>query len=139
MNPLLIGPLAEVIKNVIGRIWPDPAKQAEAQLKLATMVQNGDLARLTAETDLAKAQINVNAVEAAGDGFRANWRPFIGWVCGSALAWNYIMRPWVVFGSALYGHPLDLPAADMMEMMPVLLGMLGLGGFRTIEKVKNAQ
>lgn len=57
--------------------------------------------------------------------------------CGTALAWNYIARPGIVAGMAMYGHPVTLPAADMMELMPVLLGMLGLGSLRTVEKIKG--
>lgn len=137
MNPLFIGPLVDLIKAAVNKIWPDPAQQAEAQLRLATLIQNGDLAALANETSIALAQINVNNTEAQGTGFKANWRPFIGWVCGSALAWNYIVRPGVVCGMALYGHPVILPPAEMAELMPVLLGMLGLGGLRTVEKLQG--
>jgi hypothetical protein len=139
MNPLLLGPLADIIKGVIGRIWPDPQQQADAQYRLAQLVQSGQLAELAASTDLAKAQIGVNQAEAASDSlFKGGWRPFIGWTCGSALAWNFIVRPGIVCGMAIYGHPVALPPADMSELMPTLLGMLGLGTLRTVEKIKGA-
>jgi hypothetical protein len=139
MNPLLIGPLADIIKGVIGHIWPDPAQQAEANLKLATLVQSGELARMANDTSLALAQIGVNNTEAASESlFKSGWRPNIGWICGAALGWNFIVRPGLVAGLAIAGHPVALPPADMAELMPVLLGLLGLGTLRTVEKVKGA-
>ena len=138
MNPLLLGPLVDVIKGVIGKIWPDPALQAEANLKLATLVQSGELAELAAQTDLAKAQLNVNAVEAASTSvFVAGWRPFIGWVCGAAMAYKFVLAPLMTFGAAYAGHPVNLPVLDFGEMSTVLLGMLGLGGLRTVEKING--
>lgn len=138
MNPLLIGPLADLVKSVIGRIWPDPAAQADAQLKLAVMVQNGELAQLAADTDLAKAQIGVNAVEAAsGSLFVSGWRPAIGWVCGAAFAYKFVLAPAFAFALTAAGHPITLPVLDFTEMSTVLLGMLGIGGLRTIEKIKG--
>jgi hypothetical protein len=138
MNPLLLGPLVDVVKGVIGKIWPDPALQAEANLKLATLVQTGELADLAAQTDLAKAQIGVNTVEAASASlFVSGWRPFIGWTCGAAMAYKFILAPLLMFGAAYAGHPVNLPVLDFGEMSTVLLGMLGLGGLRTVEKIKG--
>lgn len=138
MNPLLIGPLADIIKGVIGRIWPDPAAQAEAQLKFAVMVQNGELAQLAAVTDLAKGQLAVNQVEAGNNSlFVAGWRPFIGWTCGAAFAYKFVLAPFVVLVLDAMGHHLVLPVLDFTEMSTVLLGMLGLGAMRTTEKIKG--
>lgn len=138
MNPLLLGPLADIVKSVIGRIWPDPAAQADAQLKLAVMVQNGELAQLAADTDLAKAQISVNASEASSSSlFVSGWRPFIGWTCGAAFAYKFVIAPAVAFGLTALGHPIELPVLDFTEMSTVLLGMLGLGGMRSLEKIKG--
>ena len=135
MNPLILNPLLDVIKGVIGKIWPDPALQAEANLKLATLVQTGELAELAAQTDLAKAQIAVNTVEAASTSlFVAGWRPFIGWTCGAAMAYKFILAPLLTFGAA---YAVNLPVLDFGEMSTVLLGMLGLGGLRTVEKIKG--
>lgn len=140
MNPLLLGPLADLIKSVVNKIWPDPVQQADAQFKLAQLMQSGELAQLAADTDLAKAQIGVNNTEAASENvFKSGWRPFIGWVCGSAFAWNYVLQPAAQFGLNAAGYPLALHAADLSTMMPVLLGMLGLAGVRTVEKIKGTQ
>jgi hypothetical protein len=136
MNPLLLGPLADIIKSVITRIWPDPAQQADAQFKLAQLMQTGELAQLAAETDLAKAQIGVNNTEAQSEGlFKSGWRPFIGWVCGSAFAWNYVVQPVAKFTLVACGYVVpNLPTLNLAMMMPVMLGMLGLGALRTYDK-----
>lgn len=139
MNPLLLGPLADIIKGAIGRIFPDPAAQADASYKLAALVQSGELAQMANDTQLALAQIGVNNTEAGSDSlFKSGWRPNIGWICGAALGWNYIGRPVVVTAAALAGHPVTLPAADTQELLPLLMALLGLGGFRTMEKIKGA-
>jgi len=134
------GAVADLVRSVIGRIWPDPAAQADASYKLAALVLSGDLARMTNESGLLLAQTAVNKAEAESEGwFKGGWRPFVGWVCGSALAWNFVARPAVLTVAAIYGHVVPLPPADMTELMPVLLGMLGLGVMRTVEKLKDKQ
>jgi len=124
--------------KVIDRLWPDPLQANAAKLELLKMQQNGELAQLASNTELAKAQLDVNAEEAKNSSvFVAGWRPYIGWVCGTAFAWNWIGLPTGMFMAALMGKELNLVQADMSEMLPVLLGMLGLGALRTTEKIKK--
>jgi len=146
MNPLLLGGLFDVAKSIIGRIWPDPAQQAEAQMKLLQLQQTGELARLAADTDLAKLQIQTNIEEAkSGSLFIAGWRPFVGWTCGFAFAYAYLLLPFMqffvfTFGSAETVKQIALlPSLDLAGMLPVLFGMLGLGALRTQEKIKGAE
>lgn len=138
MNPLLIGPIIELGKGLINRFFPDPEKAAAAQLELLKMAQTGELAQLAAEAEIAKAQIAVNQVEAASSNlFVAGWRPFIGWTCGAAFAYKFVLAPAAAFALTAAGHPIDLPVLDFTEMSTVLLGMLGIGALRTVEKVKG--
>ena len=67
----------------------------------------------------------------------SGWRPFIGWVCGVACAWNWLGLSIAKMVAELFGHPIALSPADISEMLPVLMGMLGLGTLRTFEKVKG--
>ena len=135
---LLIGPILEIGKGLINRFFPDPAQAAAAQLELLKMAQTGELAQLAADADIAKAQIAVNQAEAAsGSLFVAGWRPFIGWTCGAAFAYKFVLAPAVAFGMTAAGHPIELPVLDFTEMSTVLLGMLGIGGLRTLEKLKG--
>jgi hypothetical protein len=119
------GSVAELAGKAIDRIWPDKTEQEKAQLAAAVTLVQG--------------QLDVNKAEAASSSvFVAGWRPFIGWVCGSACAWNWIGLPVTKAGLLLAGGPaLTLAPADLTEMLPVLMGMLGLGALRTTEKIKG--
>lgn len=130
--------LLPVIGTLLDKFFPNPSEAAEAKLKLMQMAQTGELAQLDADMKLALGQMEVNKVEAgSADPFTSRWRPFIGWICGSALAWNYILRPAILTGCQIAGHPVALPPAEMTELMPLLFAILGLGAFRTTEKIKG--
>jgi len=119
-----IGSVADLAATVIGKIWPDKSAQEQAQLAAALTLVQGQLA--------------INQVEAASPSvFTSGWRPALGWACGAAFAWNWVGLPIASLALTLSGYPIHLSPADMSEMMPVLLGMLGLGGLRTYEKVKG--
>tara|TARA_B100000123_G_scaffold271921_1_gene252939 strand:- start:9178 stop:9555 length:378 start_codon:yes stop_codon:yes gene_type:complete len=88
--------------------------------------------------ELAKGQLEINKAEAQSRNiFVAGWRPFIGWTCGVAMAYNYVIHPIMIFVLAQLDYLVALPALDLGEMMPVLMGMLGLGGLRSFEKYKG--
>ena len=88
----------------------------------------------------ALAQIQLNSVEAAHQSlFVAGWRPAVGWVCALAMLLNFILIPFINLGLEFAGLDLQLDLIDMETMMPVLFGMLGLGGMRTAEKLKGVQ
>ena len=112
-------------KTLIERLIPDNNARAEAEATLAKMEASGEL-------QLLLGQLEINQAEAAHRSiFVAGWRPAVGWICALALANNFILVPYVgAFAPAI--QPLDLTV-----MMPVLLGMLGLAGARTIEKIKR--
>ena len=134
-----LGAVADLAKNIIGHFWPDKTEQEKAQLQLT-------LQQLVADSTLAKGQLDVNAAEAnaaagklgnVGAFFVAGWRPAVGWACALTFAWSYVISPLLVFVLAIFGKHVALPALDLSAMMPVLLGMLGLGGMRTAEKIKG--
>jgi hypothetical protein len=140
LNPLFIGPILEIGKGIINRLFPDPAAAAAAQLELLKMQQNGDLAQLAADTDLAKLQIQTNIAEASGNWFTAGWRPCIGWVCGAGLAYAALIEPFARFTAKVwFGYVGDFPVIDTNLTMQILMGMLGLGAMRSIEKIKGAE
>jgi hypothetical protein len=125
MKPAGINAVAGVVGGVIDRLWPNKTEREKAELQAAMLVVQG--------------QLEVNKVEAASSSvFVAGWRPFIGWVCGAACAWNWIGLPVAKALLLAFGGPvLDLSPADLTEMLPVLMGMLGLAGYRTFEKTKG--
>ena len=119
-----IGSVADLANTVINKLWPDKSEQEKAQIAMAVQVVQG--------------QMDINKQEAASSSlFVAGWRPFIGWTCGSACWWNWIGISMVKTGAALVGYQIVLESADISEMLPILMGMLGLGGLRTFEKVKG--
>lgn len=128
-------PFAE---KLVDRIFPDPSAAAEAKLKLLELEQNGQLAVLAAETDLAKGQQAINLEEAKNSSlFVSGWRPCVGWVCAFAFAYHFILQPLIAFLFAMAGEKIDLPVFDMDALFTVLMGMLGLGGLRSFEKYKG--
>ena len=140
MNPLLLSGLFDLGKGLIDRLFPDPAAKAAAQLELLKMQQAGDLAQLAADTDLAKLQIQTNIAEASGNWFTAGWRPFIGWICGVSLCYVAIIEPIARFVAQVWFHYAGaFPTINTDLTMQVLLGMLGLGAMRSVEKIKGAE
>ena len=126
-----VSALLDIGGKVLDRVLPDPAQQAAAKLELMKLQQNGELAQIT-------GQMDINKVEAASSSlFVSGWRPGIGWVCGLGFAVQFVIGPLAEWGSALAGHPVKFPQMDTGTMMPLLLGMLGLGGLRTAEKLAD--
>jgi hypothetical protein len=113
--------------RVLDKFIPDPAAKAQAEAALRDSLQQWDA-----------QQNKINEVEAQSSSlFVAGWRPCVGWVCCAALSWTYILQPIAAFALAQFGYLTALPRLDMGEMMPILLGMLGLGGLRSWEKTKG--
>ena len=141
MNPLFLSGLFDLGKGLIDRLWPDPAAKAAAQLELLKMQQSGDLAQLAADTDLAKLQIQTNIEEAKSTNwFVAGWRPAIGWVCGAGLAYAALVEPFARFAAKVwFGYSGEFPVIDTDLTLQILMGMLGLGAMRSVEKVKGAE
>ena len=143
-----VSAIFDVAGKVLERVWPDPAQKAEALQKMAELKQSGELAFLNADLALMTGQIETNKLEAQHGGmFKGGWRPFIGWVCGFAFAYKFLVQPFIVLAVQATAHfsgaepfPLDLlPVLDWSELSVVLMGMLGLGTMRSFEKRKSAE
>lgn len=127
MLELLINPISKILDKFI----PDADEKQKLAHEIATMAQ-----KMAHESAMSQVQVNKNEANHKSI-FVAGWRPFIGWTCGIALTYHYIIQPIAVFVVALYGITIDLPQFDMGSLMTILLGMLGLGGLRTFEKYKG--
>lgn len=124
MIELLVGPISALLSRII----PDKSERDRLAHEIATMADRQ-------AHEQVMAQIEVNKIEAAHKSlYVAGARPFILWTCGISMAFNYVGLPLIETFSVLYGTPLVLNPLDLEVMMPVLLGMLGLGGMRTYEK-----
>ncbi len=123
LDPVTAG--IDLVTAAVTRIWPDKSEAERQKFAAAIMAVQG--------------QLDVNKAEAANPSMlTSGWRPAIGWVCAAALACQYIGRPMLQWGGIVLGHPLpELPGIDD-NLWELMLGMLGLGGLRTFEKVKGA-
>ena len=125
----LIGPVTGLLDKFI----EDKDKTNAIAFQISTMAEKH-------AQELAKAQLEVNKTEAAHRSlFVSGWRPAVGWTCCIGLASQYILIPMANFSLALADSTVEIPVLDMATMMPVLMGMLGLGAMRTIEKTKKVQ
>lgn len=130
MNPLLLGPVLDIGGKIIERLFPDPAAKAAAELELLKLTQAGEL-----QTVLA--QLEINAKEAAHPSvFVSGGRPFIMWICGLGLAYATLVQPALVWLATIKGWPVP-PDVNSDLLVYVLGGLLGLGGLRSLEKVKG--
>lgn len=130
MNPLLLGPLFELGKGIIDRLFPDPAAKAAAEMELLKMTQDGDLKQIM-------GQLEINAREAQHPSiFVAGWRPFFGWAGGFGFIYATIAQPILVWVGATKGWPAP-PDVNIDLLWVVVTGMLGLGTLRSVEKTKG--
>ena len=116
----LIGPATKLIEKFVR----DKDKAAQLSHDIATMAEKH-------AQELALAQIKLNTEEAKGNWFQSSWRPLVGWICALSLGINFMVAP------ICSGFGITIPQADMSVMMPLLLGMLGIGGLRSLDKIKK--
>jgi hypothetical protein len=130
--------LLPAISGLLDKIIPDPDARERAKLELQKEANSNALEELRLALSADQSQTEINKQEAAStDRFVAGWRPFIGWVCGVAFAYHFVLQPLLAFVINNSGHTVQLPNFEMGELTTVLMGMLGLGGLRTIEKIKR--
>ena len=110
--------------KLIGKFVRDKDKAAQLSHEISTMAEKH-------AQELALAQIKLNTEEAKGNWFQSSWRPLVGWICALSLAINFMVAP------ICAGFGITVPQADMSIMMPLLLGMLGIGGLRSLDKIKK--
>ena len=116
----LIGPATKLI----GKFVRDKDKAAQLSHEISTMAEKH-------AQELALAQIKLNTEEAKGNWFQSSWRPLCGWICALSLGINFMVAP------ICAGFGINIPQADMSIMMPLLLGMLGIGSLRSFDKLKK--
>ena len=124
--------MVTTVSQLVNKFVPD----RDAQVKLQAELQ---MKLMEIESDAAKQQAEINQVEAANSNlFVSGWRPCVGWVCATAFAWQFVIQPFFSFAYTLYTkQPAPVVALDHDALNTVLFGLLGLGGFRSWEKVKG--
>lgn len=126
-----IGAASNLITDLIDRLFPDKVAQAKEREEYLLKAQELD-------TQLAQAQAAINQAEATNSSlFIAGWRPCVGWCCAAAFAYHLILQPLLTYSMAVFGHTFPLPTFDSALLTTILMGMLGLGTLRTVEKMSD--
>jgi len=120
----MIEQLIAPVTNLLDKFIPDADTKQKIAHEIATMSERH-------AQEIALAQIEVNKSEAKGNWFQSGWRPATAWTCTAGFFVNFLISPIAA------GFGIDIPQADTSTMLPVLMGMLGLGTMRTYERVKH--
>ena len=120
----MIKDLIAPVSGLLDKVIPDKDQAAKLAHEIATMSDKH-------AQELALAQLEILKADAKGNWFQASWRPLIGWICGISLGINYMVAPIAM------GFGVVIPQADMSVMMPLLLGMLGISGMRSFDKLNK--
>ena len=127
----LVSTLVGPVTGLLDKFIEDKDQKNALAHEIATMSERH-------HQELMKSQIEVNKVEAANSNlFVSGWRPFIGWTCGLGMFGNFITIPFANFVLALLKISIVIPLVPLETMMPVLMGMLGLGAMRSYEKTRK--
>lgn len=131
-----LGEIFEFGSKIIDKLFPDANSAAQAKIELFKLQQTGELAKLAAETDLVKGQLEINKVEAASESFFvAGGRPFVIWIGGFSLAYAAILEPLLRFVAAVgFGYTGTFPAINTDITLQILGGLLGIGAMRSYDK-----
>ena len=117
----------EAVGNVLDALFTSDKERLDKKAVLARIAQQPGL-----------LQLEINKIEAAHKTvFVAGWRPFIGWVCGLALFYNFIARDLMVWALALTRANTPPPPLHLYVLTTILYALLGLGGMRTFEKLQG--
>jgi len=129
----LVQSLAEPVTKVLDKVIEDKDQKAALAHEIATLADKQ-------AQEQVMGQMEINKTEAQHPSmFVAGWRPAVGWVCALAMLFNFLLIPFINLGLDVGGLDIQLDLIDMETMMPVLFGMLGLGGMRTAEKIKKVE
>jgi hypothetical protein len=131
--------MVPVFAKLLERVLPDKAATEAAKLELMRLVQTGDLAQLNADLEIQKANLQINLADAqSGSNYRGGWRPMLGWICGAALAWDWVIKQVFLTVWTLTDHIAPvLPTLSMEQIMGLISCLLGLSGMRTFERIKG--
>ncbi len=127
LDKILNGGLVGSVGKIVDELHTSEEEKAQAKIKLQEL-----------DNQLKTKQMDINKVEAGHRSiFIAGWRPALGWISALSVGYVYLFQPFIVMGLKIAGSDVELPSLDLSQLMPLILGMLGLGGLRTIEKAKG--
>ena len=117
--------------KTVGTVIDDLHFSGEEKEKLKLQMKEID-------AKLKEKQLDINKVEAGHRSiFVSGWRPFLGWISGLSIGYVYLFQPILDMILQMFGVKVDWVVLDLGQLMPLILGMLGLGGLRSFEKAKG--
>lgn len=119
------------ITNTVSKFIPDANQRAQMEFELQKIALEQQQRQLEAQTEINKVEAQSSSL------FVAGWRPAVGWVCVAGLAWKFILGPLGSYVATLCGSTVPLPQINTDELFQLLLGLLGMAGWRTLEKIKG--
>ena len=130
--------LAKSVVDGVIKLIPDRDMQLKMEGQRTQMQHDMELRLLDAQNQQLNNQAEINKIEAASPSvFVGGWRPFIGWICGAGLAWEFVLAQVVKWSAALFGSDVVLPDIASDHLFELVLAMLGLAGWRTLDKIKH--
>ena len=127
LGKLFSGGTVKAVAGVIDELHTSEQEKQQLKLRFAEV-----------ESKLKEKQLDINKVEAGHRSiFVSGWRPFLGWVSGLSIGYVYLFQPLLDMILQMFGVEVDWVVLDLGQLMPLILGMLGLGGLRSFEKAKG--
>lgn len=129
------GDTVKAIGETVDKLFTSDDERLERENEKLKAERSYELEMAKLETQALQNQTDINKIEAASSNlFVSGWRPFVGWVCGFALAYASIIEPFLRFAATIFGYTGSFPVIDTEITLQVLIGILGLGVFRTYER-----
>jgi hypothetical protein len=129
--PSFLNPVAAAVSTVVDRLVPDNNASQKLKDQIAIELNKATIAGQLAQLDINKEEAKSSSM------FVAGWRPFIGWVCGTALAYQFVGAPVGLWLSQIAGYVIPEPPTLDKTLWELVFAMLGMGGLRTFEKLKG--
>lgn len=131
--------IGQLAKDIRAAVTGKTELSSADQIKMLELAQSLELEALRADQAMAAAQAQINLADAqSSSNFRGGWRPAAGWVCVCGLTYQFLLcpvLPWLLQSFGVRVAP--MPVIDGESLMGLLFGLLGLGGFRTFERIRG--
>jgi hypothetical protein len=127
----LLPTLLPTITGVLDRVLPDQAAAAKAKLEMEARLLEAAVAQSSQQAEINKVEAGHHSI------FVSGWRPYIGWVCGMAMAWTFLLAPMLSWLLSVTGVVAVVPPLQTEYLLELVLAMLGLGGLRSFEKLRG--
>jgi hypothetical protein len=123
----MIDKLIQPVSDIVGKFVKDKDLQAKLDHELQTLFHQANLAQI----ELLKEDAKSN------NWFQNSWRPFVGWICGVAMLYHFILQPLLHTVLTASGLQVALPDFEFSQLSTILMAMLGMSGLRSYEKTKG--